>query len=218
MLPGTAYHITARVNYRQDVFFIDEDRQQYLSLLERHAGSAGLQLLGWCLMRNHIHLLAMELAECAMGDALKRVQSEYAFYVNRKRRQAAGHLWQSRFYSAPIDPAAVWTILRSIELNPVRAEITRDPAIYDWSTAAFHAGLAAAPAFLSMEAWSQEWTAEEWRIALSTGMDAGEVRAIRGATARGLPFGTATFIRHCDNYAGRPLTVRAVGRRKTAVV
>ncbi len=61
-----------------------------------------------------------------------------------------------------------------------------------------------------------EWTAEEWRIALSTGMDAGEVRAIRGATARGLPFGTATFVRHCEDYAGRTLTVRAVGRPKKA--
>jgi putative transposase len=212
IVPGAAYHITARGNYRQDVFFTDDDRRHYLATLGQHAATLGLDLLGWCLMSNHVHLLAVELCECAMADTLKRVQSEYAFYMNRRRRQACGHLWQSRFYSAPIDPAAIWNVLRYIELNPVRAGITRDPMAYGWSTAAFHCGLAVPPAMLTVEAWSEVWTTADWRAALTTGPDAGDSAAIRAATARGLPFGSAEFVHQCEEHAGRPLTQRPVGR------
>ncbi|MGA7409161.1 MAG: hypothetical protein WBW33_01680 [Bryobacteraceae bacterium] len=44
------FHITARGNYRQTVFFSDQDRAEYLELLGRHATLEGLEIFGWCLM------------------------------------------------------------------------------------------------------------------------------------------------------------------------
>ena len=55
--PGTVFHITARGNYRQQVFFDSKDYETYLSLLGKHAASFQVRLLGWCLMSNHVHLL-----------------------------------------------------------------------------------------------------------------------------------------------------------------
>ena len=57
-IPGIPHHITQRGNNRQDVFFVDDDRHVYLSLLKEHAEKYRLEILGWCLMTNHLHLIA----------------------------------------------------------------------------------------------------------------------------------------------------------------
>ena len=56
---GCAHHITQRGNNRQDVFFVDDDRRVYLELLKQQADKYGLDVDGYCLMNNHIHLIAI---------------------------------------------------------------------------------------------------------------------------------------------------------------
>jgi putative transposase len=68
VVPGLPYHITQRGNRRQDVFFRDADRQSYLHLAIEYSLRFGLQILAYCLMTNHVHLvcvpsLATTLAE-----------------------------------------------------------------------------------------------------------------------------------------------------------
>jgi len=58
VIPGIPHHITQRGNNRQDVFFVDDDRRVYLGLLSKQSSKHGLEILGYCLMRNHIHLIA----------------------------------------------------------------------------------------------------------------------------------------------------------------
>ena len=55
---GEPHHITQRGNNRQDVFRCDADRVRYLELLKLHADQWGIELLGYCLMDNHVHLVA----------------------------------------------------------------------------------------------------------------------------------------------------------------
>ena len=54
-LAGVAHHVTQRGNNRQDVFFVDDDRRVYLALLAEQAERYGLEILGYCLMSNHVH-------------------------------------------------------------------------------------------------------------------------------------------------------------------
>ena len=56
---GCAHHITQRGNNRQDVFFGDDDRRVYLELLQEQAGLYGLEVLAYCLMGNHVHVVAI---------------------------------------------------------------------------------------------------------------------------------------------------------------
>ena len=58
VVPDFPHHITQRGNNRRDIFFLDDDRLVYLNLLKEQAEKFGLQLQGWCLMTNHIHLIA----------------------------------------------------------------------------------------------------------------------------------------------------------------
>ena len=57
-MPGVPHHIVQRGNNRQDVFFVDDDRQVYLAFLTDYAERFGLEAWGYCLMTNHIHLVA----------------------------------------------------------------------------------------------------------------------------------------------------------------
>ena len=52
------HHITHRGNNRQDVFVSDEDRRRYQQLLSLHPRACRVDLLGWCWMTNHVHMIA----------------------------------------------------------------------------------------------------------------------------------------------------------------
>ena len=61
VVPGWVRHVTQRWNHRQTVFFSDQDRHTYLSLLQKHFSHHELGLIGFCLMDNHVHLLVIPL-------------------------------------------------------------------------------------------------------------------------------------------------------------
>jgi putative transposase len=54
--PGALYHVTARGNARQHIFLNDENRQQFLKVLERIVSRFHLLLHAYCLLDNHFHL------------------------------------------------------------------------------------------------------------------------------------------------------------------
>ena len=83
MLPGRPHHVTQRGNNRQDVFFVDDDRRVYLGLLKQQAERFGLEILGYCLMSNHVHLVAVPAGEDSLAKAVGRTHFLYTQYVNR---------------------------------------------------------------------------------------------------------------------------------------
>ena len=139
VVPGCAHHVTQRGNNHQDVFFVDDDRRVYLGLLKRAAAQYGLLIHGYCLMTNHIHLVATPKEEDSLAKALGRTHFAYAQYVNRLHGRS-GHLWQSRFFSCTLDEDHFWAALLYIEQNPVRARICRMPWRFAWSSAEAHVG------------------------------------------------------------------------------
>ena len=55
--PGSFSHVTGRGNARQMVLLDDSDRYAFLALLARAVSRFELELLAYCLMGNHVHLL-----------------------------------------------------------------------------------------------------------------------------------------------------------------
>ena len=78
VVEGVPYHITQRGNGRQQVFFDAADYQLYLDLLQRSATDADLVIWGWCLMPNHVHVVAVPHRPHAMASALGRTHADYA--------------------------------------------------------------------------------------------------------------------------------------------
>jgi len=119
---GCGHHITQRGNNRADVFFLDDDRRVYLELLAEQADKYGLEVVRYCLLTNHVHLVAIPHAEEALAQAVGRTHFRYSQYVNRLHGRS-GHLWQGRFYSCALDERHFWQALKYVELNPVWSSI-----------------------------------------------------------------------------------------------
>ena len=166
VLTGHAHHITQRGNNRENIFAGDDDRTVYLNLLARHSRLAGLDIAGYCLMSNHVHLVAIPQRLDSLAIALRRAHSEYAQQANR-RNQRSGHLWQNRYYSCVLDRRGFWTALRYVERNPVRAGMVARAEDWAWSSVREHLGLRANALLpLRLEEWSQSFTTAEWSAAL----------------------------------------------------
>ncbi len=184
-----------------------------LELLRQYSELHRLSLLGYCLMSNHVHLIVVPRAAEALAQTLKHAHGRYTSYWNT-RNSSSGHVWQGRFYSCPLDETHLWSALRYVELNPVRAAIVTAAEQWRWSSAAAHCQAGASDALLDMERWRKRWTITEWREHLVAAESTAEVRALRQYTHTGRPLGSAEFVAALEHSTLRPLAPRKPGRPK----
>ena len=137
VLPGRPHHITQRGNNRRDVFFEDTDRELYLSLLREYAAKYRVEILGYCLMTNHVQLIAVPADATGPAKAIGRVHNDYARWLPIRRRES-GHLWQNRFFSCPLEDASTWAALAYVERNAVRAGMVAQCEEWAWGSARQH--------------------------------------------------------------------------------
>ncbi len=134
--PGATYHITARGNRRDSIFYDVQDYQYYMDLVSACKNDIPFTIHAYCLMPNHIHLL-LETAEKPPGNIFKFIHTRYAIYFN-KRYDLTGHVFQGRYHSSLIDSEDYFLRASSyIHLNPVEAKIVHKPEHYFWSSYAF---------------------------------------------------------------------------------
>jgi putative transposase len=157
VFPGVAHHLTQRGVDRQPVFFADRDRHVYLQLVQRAATQFGVSLVGYCLMPNHVHWIAVPESPASLFKTFGRAHGRYAQYSN-SLLQRSGHFWQNRFYSCAMDDAHLWAALRYIERNPVRSGLRAASEDWTWSSAAVHVGLQAAPQWLDLAVASEVYS------------------------------------------------------------
>jgi putative transposase len=213
VIPEMPHHITQRGNNRQDVFFVDDDRRRYLELLKEQSQLHGLHILGYCLMTNHVHIVAVPSTESSLAGAVGRTHFAYTQYVNRLHGRS-GHMWQNRFYSCVLDDVHLWRTLRYVERNPVRARLVRAPWRYPWSSAAAHVGQRDDADLLDLAAWRKEWKPKQWQKALRDPEDDELIGRLRRSTMTGRPLATDKTIAKLERRLGRRLRPLPVGRPK----
>ncbi len=213
---GLPHHITQRGNYRQRVFCSESDRITYLGLISEYCKPARLRLIGYCLMTNHVHLIAVPEREDSLARGLGQAHCRYAHCVNARQR-STGHLWQNRFYSTVMDEAHLLSAMRYVERNPVRAGMVADAAEYHWSSAIAHLTGLDETGSLDLPYWAARVSREEWRGELGVPEEPEELAAIRTQTTTGRPLGSKDFVAELGRKMRRVLEPRAVGRpRKRA--
>src|SRR5579872_816799 len=198
--PGVAHHITQRGVDRRETFSSDEDRGTYLRLVLENMAEAETAVLGWCLMPNHIHLIAVAERETSLSLLLRRVHGRYAQYYNA-RTGRTGHLWQNRFFGCVLGPGHLWAALAYVDRNPVKAGLVDWAPEYRWSSAAAHLAGADAAGIVDMEWWRREAPAD-WADRLG-GEDPEADGALRSCTHAGRPFGSASFVQEMAERFGR---------------
>ena len=169
-------------------------------------------ILAYCLMSNHIHLVAVPGTEEALQAVLKPLHMRYAQRLNCQRGWK-GHVWQGRYFSSPLDQAYLWACLRYVERNPVRARMVRKAENYRWSSAQAHCNLRDDDVLTADPAWVKQLRqVDDWSRWLAQGDAPEELAVIRRHVETGLPWGAKTFIETLERLAGRDLHYRPQGR------
>lgn len=208
------HHITQRGNARQAVFVSPVLCEAYLDLLKQHAGRFGLGILAYCLMTNHVHIVAVPEQAQSLARTFRHVNGRFAQSWNTLAGRD-GHLWQNRFYSCPVEPGAAGAVIRYVERNPVRAGMAERPEQYPWSSAAVHVGMREdSRGLLDLEWWSEPWGKEEWAGIVSGNEAEEELAAIRRATYTGRPLGSRDFVGELETKLKRRLAPARGGRPK----
>ncbi len=135
LVPNCPHHIVQRGHNRKAVFLADEDYQYYLENLKEWKQKLDIKLYAWCLMTNHIHVIA-EPGDNAMvlSELMKRANGRQAAYVNCLEGRS-GALWEGRYKASPIQQDGyLLSCCRYVELNPVRAKMVSRPGDYPWSS------------------------------------------------------------------------------------
>jgi len=212
VFPNIPHHIIQRGNRREDVFFSDSDRKQYLEWLKEYCKEHKVEILAYCLMTNHIHLIAVPSTEDGLQKVLKPLHMRYAQKINRERGWK-GHFWQGRYFSSPLDGEYLLFTTRYIERNPIRVKKVRKAENYKWSSARGHCGTAQDDILTKKMKWLNKYEGiDNWRQWLSIKEEKEKTDLIRRNTEKGIPTGSVRFIRRLEKLADRVLEYRPIGR------
>lgn len=131
--PGAVYHVICRGNNRQAIFKDDQDRTTYLGKLSLYCEQKEVELLCYCLLSNHVHLL-VETPRANLSKLMQPFQTSYTLYFNRRHRHT-GHVFEQRYKAFLVDKDNyLLQVSRYIHLNPVGASIVERPQDYRWSS------------------------------------------------------------------------------------
>jgi putative transposase len=208
IVPKMPHHVTQRGNMRADVFHSDPDRQKYLSLLAKYAAIHEVRIWAYCLMTNHVHFVAVPAGDESLGRGFRDTHQAYAAWFNKRLGQV-GHLWQGQFYSCVLDDAHMWSAVRYVERNPVRAGLVSRAEDWPWSSAAAHCGRRSDTLLSRIE---MPWPVSDWSAYLGQD-DEAEVEILRSQTHTGRPCGTVGFIERLEGLLGRRLRPAKRGRK-----
>lgn len=104
--PRYPNHVTQRGNNRSTTFFDDEDRLTSLKLLHKFSTQYSLDIWAYCVMDNHVHLLAIPGKKDSLSRGIGLTIQVYTQDLNRKLKQS-GRIWQNRFSPASLKNAHI---------------------------------------------------------------------------------------------------------------
>lgn len=131
-VPGGFCHVTLRGNHRRAIFRCQADRDALDELIGDVSTQVDTSVHAYCWMGNHLHAV-LRAGDRPVSAFMQRIATRYARYYQR-RLKTTGHLFERRFHSVPISTdRQLLAAVRYVHLNPVRATIVADPALYPWS-------------------------------------------------------------------------------------
>ena len=208
VIPGVPHHVTQCGNRRQRTFFCEEDYSAYLKLMAQWCAERGVAIWAYCLMPNHVHLIAVPQSEDGLSRAIGEAHRRSTRRINF-REKWRGYLWQGRFASFVMDEPYLVAAARYVELNPVRAGLVSRAEDWRWGSARAPLlgrddGLVRVAPLLAMVA--------DGSGLLNRAIPEEELRDLREHGRTGCPLGSAMFIERLERAVGRRLRPGKPGR------
>ena len=205
--PDMPHHITQRGNRRLETFFCDTDYELYLEFMAQWCKCWDVLIWAYCLMPNHVHLIAVPQSEEGMCRAIGEAHRRYTRHINF-REKWRGHLWQGRFASFVMDEDHLLKAMRYVELNPVKAGLVEKPGDYPWSSARAHLE-GKDDVLVKVEPMLSE--VGDWEQYLALDIDEEEEALMKRHERTGRPLGAEGFIEALEKTLGRFLRKRKPG-------
>ena len=126
------YHVVNRGVERRKIYMDDDDRMQFLTILQESAEVYGFEVYSYVLMDNHYHLL-IKTSAFNLSLLMRQINSRYSMYFNRRYKRV-GPLWQGRFKSWYVyDEQYLKSLVKYIEFNPIKANMVKDVGEFSWA-------------------------------------------------------------------------------------
>jgi putative transposase len=220
VIPDQPQHIIQRGNNRQAIFAADADYAFFRDALVEAAAEHGLAIHAYVWMTNHVHLLATPGFEDSIGKTFQSVGRRYVQYFYHAYKRS-GTLWEGRYRATVVDSERyLLTLMRYIELNPVRAGMVAVPQDYPWSSYRRNA--------LGEDGPNADWLVPHeqymrlgrddgsrqaaYRALFAAAIDRDDLAAIRDCTHKGWALGGGRFREAIEALGQRRAASKGVGR------
>ena len=209
---GTIYHVLNRGNARMRIFHKPGDYEAFERVLAEGLERYAVELLTYCLMPNHWHLVARLRTDEALGRwmgwlGVTHVRRYHEHYHSR----GGGHLYQGRFKSFPVAEDDYFVALcRYVEANALRAGLVERAEEWQWS-GLWRRTQKEPKVELPLAAWPVE-RPRNWVARVNRGLNDEQLEAVRTCVERGRPFGSERWVRQTAARLGLEFTLRGPGR------
>ena len=201
------YHALNRGNRRAAVFHKPQDYDAFVETIAEACQRVPVDLLGYCVMPNHFHLVLRPHADGDLGRWMQWLLTAHARRYHR-HYGTTGHVWQGRFKAFPAqDDEHLVAVLRYVERNPVRAELVSRAEHWKWS---------------SLPGWCRQdpllWVGTppvrdtHWLKRVNVALSAGDLDRLRHSVSRGRPYGEESWTRRTAEQLGLESCLRPRGR------
>jgi putative transposase len=209
VVENTPHHIMQRGIDGEPIFFKKEHFQHYLDLLEKNLKASSMDLLGYCLLPNQIHLIVTPKQPEDLARIIGETHRLYTKNINEDQSRS-GPLFQNRFFSYPMDEQNSLRAARYIETLPITAKITQQPEKYLWSSAKFRIKVKENSI---LKPFSSFHSLHNWSDYLERPMAPEEIKAINLHLQTGRPRGSDLFLDNIEEKIGRPVRPKKRGRK-----
>ena len=219
---GIPQHIIQRGVDRQLCFGCEADFKAYLYWLKVYSEKHQVSIHAWVLMTNHVHLLCTPSSAEGISKMMQSLGRSYVRYFNY-HHQRTGTLWEGRFKASLVNASEyLLNLYRYIELNPVRANMVKNPADYVWSSYQCNALGRKSPLltphdlYLELD-YNPIVRRGLYRSLFTNHVEGALLEDIRYATSKGLVLGSESFVVKLEALCGRRLREGLKGRPKKNV-
>ena len=131
--PGATYHVMSRGNRRNAIFKDKSDYIAFLEYLQLVKDDLPFKIHSLCLMTNHFHM-SIETYDIELWKIMHKLLLMYSANYNIKYK-LTGHLFENRYTARLIEDERYFLeVSRYIHLNPVKAQMVKNPMDYEYSS------------------------------------------------------------------------------------
>lgn len=129
------FHVIVQGIGKEDIFKKKRYINEYLKLIRKYTKELNLDIIAYCVMTNHAHLLIRANKVENLSKLMQKVNSLYAKYYNYMENGRVGYVFRDRFVSEPIDSKTyLINCIKYIHMNPVKAQMVKRCGDYEFSS------------------------------------------------------------------------------------